>query len=79
MQYMTPMYLLLYNKNIRLDFDDELKIGDFRYDNMTKIIIKIQLFWRLPYETKLCSKMDRFWIIEDSKKVLFKKKISVFN
>ena len=27
-------YLLLYNKNIRFDFDDELTIGDVRYDNM---------------------------------------------
>ena len=25
-------------------FDDELKIGDVRYDNMTKITIKVQLF-----------------------------------
>ena len=33
-----------------VDFDDELKIGDVRYDNMTKITIKVQLFWRLPYE-----------------------------
>ena len=28
-------YLLLYNKNIQFDFDDELKLRDFRYDNMT--------------------------------------------
>ena len=34
-----------------VDFDDELKIGDVWYDNMTKITIKVQLFWRLPYET----------------------------
>ena len=27
-----------------VDFDDELKIGDVRYDNMTKITIKQQLF-----------------------------------
>ena len=27
-----------------VDFDDELKIGDVRYDNMTKITIKVQLF-----------------------------------
>ena len=33
-----------------VDFDDELKIGDVRYDNMTKITIKVQLFWRLPCE-----------------------------
>ena len=32
-----------------VDFDDELKIGDVWYDNMTKITIKVQLFWRLPY------------------------------
>ena len=33
-----------------VDFDDELKIGGARYDNMTKITIKVKLFWRLPYE-----------------------------
>ena len=33
-------YFLVCNKNIRFDFDDELKIGDVRYDNMTKIIIQ---------------------------------------
>ena len=46
------MYFLLYNKNIRFDFEnaDELKIGDVRYDNMTQITIKVQLYWRLPYE-----------------------------
>ena len=27
-----------------VDFDDELKIGDVRYDNMTKITIKQQTF-----------------------------------
>ena len=27
-----------------VDFDDELKIGDVRYDNLTKITIKGQLF-----------------------------------
>ena len=34
-----------------VDFDSELKIEDVRYDNMTRITIKVQLFWRLPYET----------------------------
>ena len=29
------IYLLDYKKNIRFDFDDELKIGDVRYDDMT--------------------------------------------
>ena len=33
-----------------VDFDDELKIGDVRHDNITQITIKQQLFWRLPYE-----------------------------
>ena len=28
------MYLLLYNKNIRFDFHDELKIGDVRYKHL---------------------------------------------
>ena len=44
-------WILVCSKNIRFDFDDELKIGDVTYDNVTKIIIKEQLFWRLPYET----------------------------
>ena len=34
-----------------VDFDDELKIGDVRYKHLTLITIKVQLFWRLPYET----------------------------
>ena len=33
-----------------VDFDGELKIGDVRYDNITKITIKVQLFWHLQYE-----------------------------
>ena len=33
-----------------VDFDDKLKIGDDRYDNISKITIKVQLFWRLTYE-----------------------------
>ena len=37
-------YYLSVRLNIRFDFDDELKIGDVRYDNMTKITIKVQLF-----------------------------------
>ena len=28
-------YLLLYKKKYPVDFDDELKIGDIRYDNIT--------------------------------------------
>ena len=43
-------YLLDYKKNIRFDFDDELKIRDVRYKHLTKIIIKVQLFWRLSFE-----------------------------
>ena len=27
-------YLLVYKKNIRFDFDDELKIGDVRYKHL---------------------------------------------
>ena len=27
-------YFLVYKKNIRFDFDDELKIGGVRYDKM---------------------------------------------
>ena len=29
------MYFLVCNKSIRFDFDDELNVGDVRYDNMT--------------------------------------------
>ena len=38
--------LLLPHRQIKypVDFDDELKVGDVRYDNMTKITIKQQLF-----------------------------------
>ena len=71
-------YFLLFKKKYPVDFDDELKIGDVRYDDMTEITIKVQLFWRLPYEIKLCSKMKRFWVISDSKKVVFWKKKCVF-
>ena len=42
-----------------VDFDDELKIGDVRYDNMTKITIKVQLFWRLP-----CSYAQKWTVYE---------------
>ena len=40
----TTSTKLCYNKNIRFDFDDELKIGDVRYKHLTKITIKVQLF-----------------------------------
>ena len=33
-----------------VDFDDELKVGDVRYKHLTKTTIKVQLFWRLPYQ-----------------------------
>ena len=33
-----------------VDFDDEFEIVGARYNNITKITIKVQLFWRLPYE-----------------------------
>ena len=29
------MYFLLFKKKYPVDFDDELKIGDVRYDDMT--------------------------------------------
>ena len=35
----TYKYLLLYKKKYPVDFDDELKIGDVRYNNVTKITI----------------------------------------
>ena len=49
--YATPTIYFLVCKKKPVDFDDELKIRDVRYDNITKITIKVQLFWRLPYET----------------------------
>ena len=43
-------YFLLCNKKSRFDFADELKVGYVRYKHWTQITIKVQLFWRLPYE-----------------------------
>ena len=43
-------YFLLCNKKIRVDFADELKVGDVRCKHLTQITIKVQLFWRLAYE-----------------------------
>ena len=37
-------YFLVCKKKQPVDFDDELEIGDVRYDNLTKITIKVQLF-----------------------------------
>ena len=37
------IYFLVCKKK-PVDFDDELKTGDVRYDNLTKITIKVQLF-----------------------------------
>ena len=34
-EFIAIFYFLLYNKNIRFDFDDELKIGDVRYKHLT--------------------------------------------
>ena len=44
------LYFLLCNKKSWCDFDDKLKDGDVRYKHLTQITIKVQLFWRLPYE-----------------------------
>ena len=38
------MYFLIRQIKYPVDFDDELKIGDVRYDDMTKITMKVQLF-----------------------------------
>ena len=77
---MLLLYIVLPHRQIKypVDFDDELKIGDVRYDKMTYLTIKPQLFWRLLYEMWLSSKMDRLWVIGDSKKVLFWKKVSFY-
>ena len=63
-------YFLLCNKKSRFDFDDKLKLGDVRYKHLTQITIKVQLFWRLPYEMLLSLKTNRLWVISDSKKVV---------
>ena len=42
---MNKIYLLLYKKYIRFDFDDQSKIVGVRYKNLTKITIKVQVFW----------------------------------
>ena len=44
--YMIRLLVLTssFAKKKPVDFDDELKIGDVRYDNMTNITIKQQLF-----------------------------------
>ena len=39
---------------------------------------KVQLFWRLQYEMELCSKMNRLWVIGDSKRVLFPGKVRFY-
>ena len=54
-------YYLVWKKR-PVDFDDELKIGDVRYDNIIKITIKVQLFWRLPYMKHNYAKK---WTISD--------------
>ena len=48
--FWNTKYFLLCNKKSRCDFDDKLKVGDVRYKHLTQITIKVQLFWRLPYE-----------------------------
>ena len=45
--YNIPLGAALYflvGKKKPVDFDDELKTGDVRYDNLIKITIKVQLF-----------------------------------
>ena len=57
--YSTEFYVwvgqcfLIYTSSFaksRSNFDDDLKIGDVRYDNRIQVTIKVLLFWRLPYE-----------------------------
>ena len=67
-QYYLPGHI----KSIQFDFADELKIGDVRCKHLTQITIKVQLFRRLPYQMWLSSKVNRLWVIGDSKKDLFK-------
>ena len=47
---MTSVLLPRLQKNIRFDFDGEIKIRYVRYKHLTEITIKVQLFWRLLYE-----------------------------
>ena len=44
-------FLVCQKKKVPFNFADKLKIEDVRYDNIIKITIKVQLFWRLLYET----------------------------
>ena len=41
--YATTLYFLVCKKK-PVDFDDEFKVVGARYNNMTKITIKVQLF-----------------------------------
>ena len=42
--FFQKLLLPPFQKKYPVDFDDELKIGDVRYDDMTQITIKVQLF-----------------------------------
>ena len=42
--YSSNIVLPRLQKKKPVDFDDELKIGDVRYDNMAKRTIEVQLF-----------------------------------
>ena len=43
--YATTLYFLVCQKKKKpVDFDDEFKVVGARYNNMTKITIKVQLF-----------------------------------
>ena len=70
-------YFLLFKKKYPVDFDEELKIGDVRYDNMTKITIKVQLFWRLPYET-FAQKWTVYELSAIQKRLFFEKSPFLF-
>ena len=71
-EYLLPPF----QKKYPVDFDDELKIGDVRYDDMTYITIKVQLFWRLPYVTFL--KNEPFLSNRRFKKGCFLKKVRFY-
>ena len=43
-QFLLRATYFLVCKKKPVDFDDELRIGDVRYDNMIKITFKVQLF-----------------------------------
>ena len=67
----SSTYSFTNEKNIRLTFDDELKIEDVRYDNMTKITIKSTSLLTFTIWNKTLLKNELFLSNRRFKKRLF--------